>query len=152
MKKKLLLLFFAVSLSYSPFFAQDNSKFTKDYIPPSSESNFKDKRIRNPNATDIIIGKEKIEKRIAKYYSEDDLNSIDEKEAKRINYIYLKSFEVVNKSDLTKTCLSSFEKNFDTSGYNHLRNKDSRKTINIVFESCEIELSLYSWNEIDSQK
>lgn len=152
MKKKFLLLLFAVMLSHSSFFAQGNSKFTKDYIPLSPEQSFQDKRIRNSNATDFIIGNEKIEKRIAKYYSEDDLKSIDEKEARRINYIYLKSFEVVNKSDLTKVCLSSFERNFDTSGYNHLRNKDSRKIINIVFESCEIELSLYSWNEIDNQK
>ena len=58
MKKKFLLLLFAVMLSHSSFFAQGNSKFTKDYIPLSPEQSFQDKRIRNSNATDFIIGNE----------------------------------------------------------------------------------------------
>ena len=151
MKKTISL---TIVLNFTLFFcfAQQKNAFTKEVLTTTPETSLADKSIRNSHAVDLKIGNVIIEKRVAKYYAEGDLDGISEDKAKKINIIYLKSFEVINNNYLTKVCQNSVITKFDTSNYNHLRNKDSRKIINVIFEGCELQISLFSWDEIDSIK
>lgn len=151
MKKKFLLLLFAVALSYSSFFAQDNSKFTKDYIPPSPEKTWS--LIKNPNAKDIVVGSVTITKRVAKYYHEGELNEISQEKAAYINYIYLQSFDLLTpQNQINNECLKKFKEEFDSAQFNYMRKQSEIVKIPIKFDGCNIEIALKPWDEVEKNK
>lgn len=133
-------------------FSQETKKFTKDIIPNSPETAQKTNIIRNPNATDIVVEGVTIKKRIAQYYSPGDLDKKTRSEAIKINHLYLDSYELVDKNEISDACKNNIDSNFDLSGYNHLRKENERSIVQVSFNGCNFKISLFSWNEINSLK
>jgi hypothetical protein len=153
MKKGFYLSFILCLLSAFTCFSQQNQAFTKDILPVSPEELLSSKKIRNPNATSVVIQGVVIEKRVAQYYGVGELESITEKKAKRINHLYLDSYEIVGGGKgMSKDCLDKIKNSFDLSSYNHLRKMNDRAIIPVSFDGCEFTISLFSWEEIDQLK
>lgn len=149
MKKGFFLLFIVLLVSVSTSFAQQNKMFTKDIIPDSPEKNNTNKHIRNPNASSVIVDEVTIDKRAAKYYVPEDLQGIGADKAKKINFLYLDSYELkTSQADMGNTCKEKIKNNFDLGPYNHLRKNNERVTVPVEFEGCTFSISLYSWEEI----
>ena len=146
------LVFICTLLLSQVSFAQETKKFTKDVIPSSPETPQKASVIRNPNATNVNIDGVIIEKRIAQYYSPGDLDQKTKAEAARINHLYLDSYELLNKNEISSSCINAIESNFDLAGYNHLRKQNERSTVLVSFNGCNFKISLFSWNEVDALK
>lgn len=149
MKKGLFLAFILCLLSVSTFFAQQNKAFTKDIIPDSPEKNITDKHIRNPNAVSVVVDGVTIDKRAAKYYLSEDLQGLSAEKAKKINFLYLDSYELkTSQTDLGSICKEKIKNNFELGPYNHLRKNNERVTVPVEFENCSFSISLYSWEEM----
>lgn len=144
-------MFLAATMYCSSFFAQDNSKFTKDHIPQSPEKTWT--IVKNPSATDITIGNVIIPKRIAKYYQPGELENISQEKANFINYIYLKSYELITpKSQMNNECVNKFQDEFDASQCNYLRKQSDNVKIPVTMNGCKFEILLYSWDELEKVK
>jgi len=146
MFQHLLCLFLLIT---SVSFAQQNNAFTKDVLPVSPEPVPNNKFIRNPHATSVIVGDVTIDKRAAKYYNQEDFEGMSPEKAKKINFIYLDSYELQTpKSELGNTCLEKIKNSLDLGQYNHLRKPNERVVTPINLDGCEFKISLYSWEEI----
>jgi len=120
-------------------------------VSPSTEKQFV-LRTKNENSTAIIVNGITIDKRATAYYTEEDLKNISTEKAIRMNHIYVDSFQITDKKNLSVNCQESIKLEFDLGPYNHLRKKDSRVTVPVNFKGCSFTISLFSWDEIDQLK
>lgn len=106
--------------------------------------------IKNPNATDVFVDGITIDKRAAKYYYEGELQNVNANKARKINFIYLKSFEFTDEfKNLSDECKMRFMNEKDLGTYNYLRKFNERVEVVVDFEGCMFKIYLYSWLEID---
>lgn len=153
MKKKFSIVFSLFFLITSISFAQQNNAFTKDILPVSPEPVSNNKAIRNPNATDVNVQGVLVDKRAAKYYNQEDFAGMTIEKAKRINFIYINSYELQTpKAQLGNVCVDRIEKDLDLGLYNHLRKSNERVVVPVNLDGCAFKISLYSWEEIKSFK
>lgn len=146
-----LASFFLLMVTAS--FAQQTNAFTKDQLTVSPESSPKDKSVRNPNATSVVVQGVTVDQRAAKYYNPEDLTAMSAEKAKKINYLYVSSYELQTpKAQLGNVCADKIEKNLDLGLYNHLRKPNERVIVPMNLDGCEFKISLYSWEEIKNFK
>lgn len=145
-------------LSFSLFSQQktetkpsQNNPGTKEVLASSPERQAV-LRTKNENSTSLIVNGITIDKRATAYYSEEDLKDISAQKAIKMNHIYVDSFEITDKKNLSSNCQELLQKEFDLGPYNHLRKKDSRVIIPVNFKGCSFTISLFSWDEIDQLK
>lgn len=89
-----------------------------------------------------------IDKRVAKYYSEEDLNEMDAKKLKQLNYMYLKSFEVVDYDNLSDGCKKYIADKFDTGEYEKYRKLNDKVVVEINRDGFSFKISLLSIEEL----
>jgi hypothetical protein len=107
--------------------------------------------IKNPAAEDFDLNGYIIDKRAVQYYHPGSLNEISLEKARKINFLYLKSFQIINEQSLSEECLHYMKATFDTGRYNHLRKWDEPVQTEIRWKECIIDILLMSWNQIDQQ-
>ena len=118
----------------------------------ATEKNIEDRKnllIKNADAGDIDIQGFIIDKRAVKYYHPGSLEEISLDKAKKIQFIYLQSFELEDKSSTSEECLVYIKNDFDTGPFNHLREWNERVMVEVVHRDCIFRISLMSWQEID---
>jgi hypothetical protein len=144
-----LLFYFVILISWDSFSQIDN-QFTKDISSSSPETSQRSGVVRNVNAINVNIDGVVIDKRVARYYSAGDLEQKTKSDAIKINHIYLDSYELINKNNLSDLCLDNIKSNFDLANVNHLRKKSERVLVPISFDGCIFNISLFSWDEVNS--
>lgn len=150
---KLLWLIF-----YSSFYISLHAQgWTDTAMPSSKEPNRAEEAykvnnlIKNPGAGDVYVDGYKIDKRAVQYYHPGSLEGVSLEKARKINFIYLNSFEIVDSPPLSESCITQLRERFDTGAYNHLRKLSGRSVVEVVLEGCSVRLSLLSWEEINSK-
>lgn len=107
--------------------------------------------IKNPGAEDFNLNGYIIDKRAVQYYHPGSLNEVSLEKAKKINFLYLKSFQIINELKLPEECLQYMHASFDTGPYNYMRKWDAPVETEIRWKECVINISLMSWNQINQQ-
>jgi len=135
----------SVGFAISEAHAQD----TKEQKLPERQERANVPLIKNPDATDFWVDGYRIDKRAVKYYYPDQLEGISIEKAKKINEIYLSSYDLLSKG-ASQSCLSWLADEFDLGPYNQLRKWEERVVIEIENDFCSIKIDLHSWKEINS--
>jgi hypothetical protein len=107
--------------------------------------------IKNPGAEDFTLNGYVIDKRAVQYYHPGNLNDISLEKAKKINFLYLHSYQINNTQALSEECVHYMKTAFDTGPFNHLRKWDEAVETEIRWKDCVIHITLMSWMKIDQQ-
>ena len=107
--------------------------------------------IKNPGAADFELNGYVIDRRAVQYYHPGSLSEISLEKARKINFLYLESFQINNMPSLSEECLQYMRTSFDTGPYNHLRKWDEPVQAEIKWKECVIQITLMSWNQINQQ-
>lgn len=108
--------------------------------------------IKNPDAENMVVQGIELDKRIVKYYPPGEFATMTPEKIATLRHVYLDSYEIINKSDQSPDCRSGLKERFDLGPYNYLRAEGKRVQIEVNFEGCHYQLSLFSWNEVDKMK
>jgi predicted PilT family ATPase len=141
-----MLLFFVINA-----FAQDDVT-RQDENKKNQPESFKLELIKNKSANEVLVEGVKIDKRVAKYYPEGELDHVSKEKAIKLNHIYVDSYELLNASAQNNGCELMLKNEFDLGEYNYLRKENERVNIEVNLKGCFFQLALYSWVEIDNIK
>jgi hypothetical protein len=98
--------------------------------------------------SDLTIDGARLDKRIAKYYPEPDLLAMKARKVNQLNYLYLKSFTVINYESLSGEVKKFIDESFDIGPYEKYRKADSTNIVEIDTDGKKFSVGLFSRNEV----
>lgn len=101
---------------------------------------------------DLLINGVKLDKRIAKYYKEEDFKEMDASKIKQLNYLYLKTFEVKDYEKLTDASKKFINEKFEVGPYEFYRKQSESVTVSVNAEGHSFVIILFSRDIILSEK
>lgn len=146
-------LFFLLTFLAKISFAQEAPAASERQAvvkPATTVQEYQPKLIKNPNATDITVNGVVIDQRAVKYYPEGALREVSAEKARKINFIYLESYEPEPESfsALTESCKARIASTFDVGAYSQLRDMTERRRITVDLDGCRFDIFLFSHEEI----
>lgn len=100
----------------------------------------------------IMINGAELDKRIAKYYTESDMQKFTANKVHQLNYLYLSTFNIINQEKLDSKTKKYIQENFDSGLYDHLRKQKERSIVQVEQGGYSFEIELFSREEIIKHK
>lgn len=118
---------------------------------PSVFENHEAKPNRNDKVytKDLIINGVVVDKRVAKYYKEEELNEMPAAKLKQLNFMYLNSFSVKNPDGLSNATKNYINDKFDTGGYEKYRKQTERVNVSVSADAQNFQIELLSREELN---
>src|SRR6201986_2734593 len=96
---------------------------------------------------DLQIDGATLNKRLGKYYAENDLLAMKARKINQLNYVYLHSFKVIDYDNLPADVKNYIDQSFDIGLYDKFRKENENTVIEVDSEGRKFRVELFSRKE-----